>query len=206
MGYGTTEPQCSSALLATCGRAKFFHMFCPRCISKHKDALQKAGCTESHMNDFCQSGWWNRKCYSDDPEWQCWQKNLPRKTGGWWYSTLAEGQCSSDSEVGSCGWKALSLHTVRNSCLKEKVMMAVENTSRSCFGGCGPRNITSTCYIGCFMDAILGPQARKSSSSALGGMPMTDIVKAWDSAFLAESEGGCPAVPSDAKGRFYEQM
>merc|ERR1712224_698476 len=113
------------------------------------------------------------------------------------------GYCGSNSEAGTCGWRAISLRTVRNSCLKDKIMTAVEDTSPNCFNGCGPRNSTSSCYIGCFMDAILGPQARKSSTVALSGMPLADIVKAWDSAFSAESEGGCPTVPSLTSGRLH---
>ena len=120
--------------------------------------------------------------------WGCWAENIPRKTGGFWYSTLKEGEGKS--------WKVQSLRTVNETCLKSSIISSVEKHSTDgCFSDCGPtRNITSACWISCFFDTLLGPNAKKSTQLPLGGMAVVDIEKSWTDAFLPESQGGCPQI------------
>merc|ERR1711924_40991 len=131
--------------------------------------------TEEDFYSFCPNKW--ESCSSTSPPWMCWSQNIPRKTGGEWYSTLKSGLCNSTSPAGSCGWKVLSTRTVKNKCLKEKLVTRVESSGTDCFAACGPRNTTSSCWIGCFFDTLLGPQARHSSSVNLTGLPIAEVEK-----------------------------
>jgi hypothetical protein len=54
--------------------------------------------------------------------------------------------------------------------------------------------MTSSCWITCFFDAILGPDAAHNSSATLGGLSTDEIAKTWESAFLPEAQGGCEQV------------
>merc|ERR1719424_2532752 len=108
--------------------------------------------------------------------------------------------CEKTSTVGTCGWKVLSTKTVKNSCLKDTVMTRVESASPTCFKSCGPRNATSSCWISCFFDALLGTQARHNSSVPLGGLPIAEVEKAWESSFLPVEDGGCELVDIQAFG------
>lgn len=185
--------ECSSALQATCGQYSHDSSRCPACIESHKSQLANATCWEVDLFRFCPSKW--DVCSASGPEWACWAANIPRKTGGFWYSTLQEGQCKNTSEPGGCSWKALSLKTVRASCLSDVLASSVESHDESgCFQGCGPRNKTSPCWIGCFFDTLLGEGARHSEHDELKGMDRTDIEKSWNSAFLPKEEGGCEEV------------
>merc|ERR1712216_203406 len=96
--------------------------------------------------------------------------------------------------LGSCGWRVLSTTTVRETCLKDKLMSGVERQGPACFQACGPRNITSSCWISCFFDTVLGPDARHHSSHPSGGIPLSEIDHYWNEAFLPVSQGGCARV------------
>jgi hypothetical protein len=184
-----TAPKCAAALKQYCGTVKDKETECGLCVMLHKRQLMEAACNQYDYFDFCPSSW--HHCDADSPAWECWEENIPRKTGGFWYSTLAEGQCNKTSATGSCGWKVLSTKTVNNTCLKDKLMTRVESSSPSCFKGCGSRNTTSTCWIGCFFDALLGPEAAHSTTVKLGGLPISEVEKTWADAFLPEANGGC---------------
>merc|ERR1711924_360691 len=162
------------------------------CLILHKRSLMEASCNQYDLFDFCPSSY--HHCDANSPSWQCWGENIPRKTGGNWYSSLAEGQCNKTSATGSCGWKVLATTTVQNTCLKDKIVTRLESSSPSCFKGCGPRNTNSTCWITCFFDALLGPEAAHSNSAPLGGLAISEVEKAWTDAFLPEAQGGCSPV------------
>jgi len=185
-----TKPKCASALQKFCGSVKTDMKACPYCSYRHMKDLKEVSCTQEDLWDFCPSKW--PHCSATSSEWVCWSENIPRKTGGYWYSTLKEGLCNKSSTTGSCSWKVESTRTVKDKCLKEKLVTRVESASPGCFGPCGPRNTTSSCWIGCFFDALLGPEARHSDSAPLSGMPVAEIEKAWTDAFLPEEQGGCP--------------
>ena len=102
--------------------------------------------------------------------------------------------CASNSTVGSCGWQALSTRTVKEACLRDRLVSAVEAENRSCFEACGPRNETSSCWVDCFFDTVLGPEARKSNTKPVGGMSLEKLQQSWENAFETEKQGGCPVV------------
>lgn len=188
-----TSPKCAAALQKSCGKVKMSKKLCPACELLHKNELIDASCGQNDFWNFCPGGNWTR-CTATSPEWVCWAENIPRKTHGYWYSTLEQGLCNTTSPAGSCSWKVRSAKTVKEACLKSKIITRVELASPSCFKACGQRNTSSYCWISCFFDALLGPQARHSVSLPLGGLPATAIEKAWTDAFLPEERGGCPSV------------
>merc|ERR1712019_107889 len=133
-------------------------------------------------------------CDKNAPAWECWRENIPRKTRGYWVSTLKEGMCTASSPPGSCSWRVERTTTVDEKCLRNSIMSTVEASAPGCFTGCGPRNETSTCWIDCFFDAILGREARTSNLLPLGGVALDDLQKAWEKAFAPTWEGGCPVI------------
>jgi len=187
-----TTPTCAAALEKACGSVKTDSHQCGLCLLIHGSQLKAANCSEYDDYNFCPSQYGS--CSATSPPWMCWAENIPRKTEGMWYSTLAAGQCNKATTNGGCGWQVESTTTVQNNCLKNKLMTVVEAASPSCFGGCGPRDTNSSCWIGCFFDGILGPEAAHSSTANLSGLPTSTLVKAWDDAFLPEADGGCAKV------------
>lgn len=185
--------KCNATLYTECGQTRQDEHQCFDCVKKSYLKLRFAGCQDQDLEAFCPSPW--RQCgHPDAPAWTCWEENIPRKTGGFWYSTLKEGQCEPGQQAGAgCGWKVQSLKTIKESCLKSHLIHTVEAADKDgCFQGCGgPRNTTDACWIGCFFDTILGHEARTSSSQSLGGMEVEAIEKGWTGAFLSEEEGGC---------------
>merc|ERR1711920_16278 len=101
---------------------------------------------------------------------------------------------TATSAPGTCGWKVRSLKTVKERCLKDLLSTTVGSHGEGCFRTCGPRNITSPCWISCFFDTLLGTDARHSSYKPLGGMPVADIERGWTDAFLPKEKGGCDEV------------
>merc|ERR1712187_134487 len=95
-------------------------------------------CVEEDLWNFCPNEWTH--CDAESPEWSCWAMNIPRKTGGNWYSTLQQGMCTPTSSIGACSWKVWSTQTIDEKCLKNQIMTRVEAASPGCFGSCGPRD------------------------------------------------------------------
>lgn len=184
--------KCTAAMASACGsQSPADPDKCYSCLKHNFLKLLQAGCSMHSLQQLCPS---SESCSSTGPAWHCYLQNIPRKTGGFWYSTLAEGQCTSSSK-GSCGWAAQSLTTIKEECLKDHLMTSVEAfDTTGCFHGCGVRNTTSPCWIGCFFDTILGENGGKSISLPLGGMPMSAIEKSWAGAFLPKEQGGCDTV------------
>merc|ERR1712187_304719 len=134
-------------------------------------------------------------CDKDAPAWECWRENIPRKTHGYWVSTLKQGMCTDTSPPGSCSWKVLRTTTVNETCLRNSIMSTVEAASPGCFTECGVRNTTSPCWIGCFFTTFLGPEARSSNQLPLGGIALDSLQHAWEKAFEPIESGGCPVLP-----------
>lgn len=183
--------ECSAALRKKCGLVQKVPLMCTACLALNSKALQAAGCNKFSEYEWCPNPY---KCSAKAPVYTCWRENIPRKTGGMWYSTLAEGQCKPPASNQNCGWQVLSATTVKETCVKDMLITRVEAASPSCFHGCGLRNISSDCWIGCFFDAILGPNARNSSTAPLTGIPGASLERAWKDAFLPEADGGCARV------------
>jgi len=178
----TPSAKCASALQDKCQGAKSGMDQCFGCILKHYLSLKFAGCKDSDIQGFCPNPFNN--CTKEGPDWMCWSVNIPRKTGGFWYSTLAAGE--------GTGWKVESIKTIQEPCLKDHLMSTVESSDKQgCFAGCGARNTTDSCWIGCFFDTLLGHEARDSTKHPLGGMDIVAIESGWTGAFKPVSEGGC---------------
>jgi len=189
--FSSTLPSvtCQHNFDAFCGAVKHDSDQCYSCLKANLSDL--SSCARS--DHLCPSSFDN--CQDDAPklEWSCWEGNIVRKTGGFWYSTLAQGQCTERSE--ECSWKAHGLKTINETCLKDTVASTVEaHDSEGCFSGCGARDMNSKCWIGCFFDTLLGKQARSSQYLPLGGMSVADVERSWTDAFLPEEKGGCPAI------------
>ena len=65
-----------------------------------------------------------------------------------------------------------------------------------CLDGCGDQktNTSAPCWVDCFYKAALGPEAGKAGGQ-LAGMPVADLIAAWEKPFDPENDGGCPAQP-----------
>lgn len=185
---------CGKSLRSKCGWLKGMGKLCEACIRLRRSSLQNSTCDWPDYFHFCgaKSPW--DTCSATGPDWGCWATNVPRKTGGFWYSTLEEGMCSASSSLGSCGWKVLSTTTIKEKCLKNKLILSVEEKDPDCFRACGHRNTTSSCWISCFFDNVLGPGARHNDTKPLGGIPVEQLEKYWNAAFMPEKHGGCPQV------------
>jgi len=190
----TTE-KCNAAMNATCGSVSTDFDKCIYCLKTKGFPLMKEGCHGRDLMYYCSAS--NPEYHicgqGEAADWECWRANLPRKTSGYWYSTLAEGRCHEGSKEGSCGWKLQSTTSVMNTCLENRLIRTVESSHKGCFDECGPRNTTSACWIGCFFDAVLGEQAR--NSTVVTGLPLEALIETFESSFVGKHKGGCPIVP-----------
>lgn len=119
--------------------------------------------------------------------------------GGYWLSTPITAECPAGAPLGTggCAWRVREA-TYRNaSCVDGHLDVAVEAYGARCFERCSrPLNRTSSCYLDCYKNALLGDDALN-----LTAMPHAIIVKHWKAGFDAESAGGCPEVtPAPCEG------
>ncbi len=153
----------------------------------------------------------NRECKRDEPYWECWRSNVVKKTQGFWYSTLKEGYCGDGSSPppANCTWRVDEvIKVVNKTCSDNSIYSEVEKTDKTsgtdCFSKCsdsgvGPaRNTSSTCWITCFYETVLGPDASKPGG-VVAGMPIEDLQMAWEAPFASEdpTKGGCKALKQD---------
>ena len=77
----------------------------------------KPGGSTHHGHGSSESGWW--------------QYNTVMKTGGWWYSSLADGHCNDTSlSSGSCSWRVAEVSKrVVKSCADKSFYDYVEETA-----------------------------------------------------------------------------
>ena len=118
------------------------------------------------------------------------------------HGVCALGQCFCEP-----GYKGEDCATVdpcpggcsgRGSCLQGACACAPGYGGMQCEAdGCGAdkTNTSSPCWVDCFYKAALGPEAGRPGG-AVAGMPMQQLVAAWQKPFLPEAEGGCPAQPA----------
>lgn len=134
-----------------------------------------------------------------------WHGNTLIKTGGFWFSTWAEGQCTDDPSQTFCSWRvAEEVKKVGKLCSDAAINAVIVKGDKSaswganCFDKCSPadqKNTTSECWIECFYNNVLGPDGTSSllnHSSPNFGIPMPDLRAAWDKPFLPVEHGGCP--------------
>lgn len=121
--------------------------------------------------------------------------------GGFWYSTPITAECKPGQAVGTngCTWRVVSAVYKNASCIDKLVDSAVENHGKVCFDMCAqPLNHTSTCYLYCYRDTLLGHPGLNISK-----MQDSQIVDPWKHGFdeTDPSKGGCPVVqPAHCEG------
>lgn len=131
--------------------------------------------------------------------WSHWKSQVSL-LGGLWYSTPKEGNCEDPNQ--HCAWKVLqNVKTVNASCANNNLHVAVEKKGHGCFSQCAqPRNVTSDCWILCFIETTLGRDPL--NLSRVVGTPMTaeELSTPWLQAFESEdpAKGGCAALPPAA--------
>ena len=160
----------------------------------------------------------HHSCRSGDPNWACWRDATAKKTGGNWYSTTSAGYCGDGSSPPppGCMWSVKEVVKVVNkSCSDDSIYSAVENAAAellgheeklggggACFDACtdsgvgAHRNVSSPCWIECFYNAALGPEAGQPGGS-IAGLPLATLLDAWNKPFLPVAEGGCPPVSQE---------
>eukprot|EP00756_Hemistasia_phaeocysticola_P036104 Hpha_TRINITY_DN16620_c1_g9::TRINITY_DN16620_c1_g9_i2::g.179113::m.179113 len=183
-----TPPQCKKALNELCPTTPGpkEDPKCDNCVKLNKEKLETYNCTEYDFYTWCPGP---SQCSPLSQDWTCWRSNIVRKTGGMWYSTLKEGECQ-DGDT-NCSWKVKATKTVNETCMHESIVDTIRHYSPDCFTGCPqPRNESSTCFIGCFFDALMGTQARNSSEVELSGIPLSKLEQGWTRAF----NGHCPLI------------
>jgi len=160
-----------------------------------------------------ESGWAHEAPDPSDPspwessDYRYWFYNAAQKfSNGVWYSTLAEGECderasgSSNSSANDapCFWRlASTIKRVSKTCHDSKVFEAVEAVGKERFDVCKqPLDRKGECWTLAFYDTFLGPKSNSTSYAAGSptGMPQSDLEAAWAKAFVAEEDGGCPAL------------
>jgi len=121
------------------------------------------------------------------------------KLQGIWFSTLAHGECTAAGTPAGCTWRLLSVDKrVQKNCHSDVFLDVVEAHDQSgCFDACGqPRNTSSLCWAGCFVDTTLGSPARNSTSATQLGMRAAELMDAWNRPFESDdpAKGGCPNI------------
>eukprot|EP00037_Helgoeca_nana_P017311 m.163931 g.163931 ORF g.163931 m.163931 type:complete len:310 (-) comp23933_c0_seq4:143-1072(-) len=145
-----------------------------------------------------------QSCRGGDPAWQCWHDVTGHKTGGMWYSTYGAGYCGDGSSPppAGCTWRVAEfVKRVNKTCSDNVIYNEVESVGLPCFDGCkdsgvGPkRNSSDPCWIGCFYDTVLGPDAG-TPGGTIAGMPLSDLLVAWNLPFATTdpTKKGCPAL------------
>lgn len=148
-----------------------------------------------------------RSCSQRDPAWACYKDNSAKKfttqNPGFWYSSLKEGYCGDKPNYYSdpCTWRVVSVpKIVTKKCQNNVFLGAVEAQGKSCFSGCGAdaKNTSSPCWVNCFYETVLGPDAGKAGGT-ISGMALEDLLKAWKAPFESDdpTKGGCPNVGAD---------
>ena len=153
---------------------------------------------------------WGRSSRHSMSKVDYWHGNTLGKTYGYWYSTWAEGQCRpNDPTQAFCSWRVVPepVRKIDKSCsdaaINTVIMEGDANATwgARCFSGCSGadrRNTSSTCYIECFYNNILGPLGSSqlmNHSSPGFGIPLVELQAAWEKPFLPIGQGGCPNLP-----------
>lgn len=130
--------------------------------------------------------------------WAWWYYNVGQYSQGRWFSTTGEGRCNSaTSDDAPCYWRVAEvIKRVPKNCTNSLVQAAVTARGKDCFQSCPqPSNATSTCFIGCFFETLMGPASGSGLYSPSEAMPVNIVEDAFNQGFEADpSQGGCPSV------------
>jgi hypothetical protein len=138
-----------------------------------------------------------------------WHANTLAKTRGLWYSLFGDGECRPDDPTQEfCSWRLLqTVKKVGKECSDTAIDAVIKAGDRSapwggrCFDRCAPadrRNTSSECYILCFYRNVLGPNGSTqilNTTSPNFGIPVLELLAAWEKPFAPEAQGGCPSIP-----------
>jgi hypothetical protein len=111
------------------------------------------------------------------------------------YSTPIEGQGKY--------WKVLSTtKRINKTCSDAVILARVKAKNSDCFKACPqPDNATSTCFITCWYDTVIGPDGGSEHFDPFAPLEPTvltnaEIVEAWEAPFRSDDpeQGGCPPV------------
>jgi hypothetical protein len=110
-------------------------------------------------------------------------KNLVNRTGGKWYSTFDIGDCDNAAAT-SCEWRLVeTVKRVNATCHGTTMERDLIAQNSGCFAKCNhPLNTTDMCYLSCFYNTLLGPDAGTTYPST-GGLSGDAVVKLWTGAF-----------------------
>lgn len=138
----------------------------------------------------------------------CNSGNTLAKTRGLWYSTWGEGECKPDDPSQSfCSWRVVKeIKKIAKTCSDTAINAVIMEGDATapwggrCFDKCSAadrHNTSSECFIMCFYKNVLGPHGSTqlmNDTSPDFGIPVPDLLKAWDKPFQPEASGGCPAL------------
>ena len=146
-----------------------------------------------NVSDFLGSGGMGRFCgFGSGPSkiGACATAAAADKLQGMWFSMPATGECKGAAPTAGCHWRLKAVvKRIRRDCHSDAFLGAVEQRNATCFQACGrPRNTSSLCWAGCFVDTALGSAAR-SSCDPTGGMTAKELRDAWSAPFES-----CPAA------------
>ena len=112
-----------------------------------------------------------------DPAPDFWTHNLVLRTGGTWYSTLDMGENKT--------WELVeTIKTVSHKCQYQYIHEQIKSLDKTkCFDACPPNDVTTDCYVTCFFDTMLGPDAGKVVDSKKGGLTGAQITSIWEKGF-----------------------
>jgi hypothetical protein len=204
---------------------------CEACVVEHSAGAMAANCTERYVGYACGFGQHSdgacnvtgkvdvnsRYCEhsvfdpgaqcscvdSCDGPWGTWKAYAAAITGGYWYSTLSDGDCT-DANASACTWLVMETKkTVNASCVNQAIHRAVEAHGKDCFAACPPSpptNVTD-CWTLCFYETLMGRTPLPPYSKIAGALPMTSeqLTGPFLDAFEKSdpSEGGCPDLGPD---------
>jgi hypothetical protein len=171
----------------------------------HQDQPAPAqGCNNSVGKENITDFFGRMSCRTGSPNWECWRDSVSRKTGGTWYSTLAQGYCGDGTAPApaGCTWKVTNVDKVINkTCSDQSIYNAIESygaKNGACFANANcatglARNTSATCWIDCFYEVLLGPGGGQPGG-AITGMPVEILFDAWSKPFesVDPAQGGCP--------------
>lgn len=150
--------------------------------------------TSSHHHGFgCEKNASSARCYMINAF-----KKLAKDNPGFWYSSLAPGYCGGAhaANSSSCTWRVVSVDKIVTRACHARVFgdEVLSHGQPSCLDACGAQrtNTSSPCWVDCFYKAALGPDSGKVGG-AVEGMPLQQLVAAWEKPFLPVEQGGCPA-------------
>jgi hypothetical protein len=203
--YNGCNPNASTGIFACRAFSKgcwyedpmFNKTFSSRCDKSqcHCDAVDKFSVGKDTCNMCERNASWH-------PDSAMWRKveALGQILNGSWFSTQAAGECKQGQRVGKdCWWRLVELRRrVNETCVSKNVINAVlkHGQKSGCLKSCpDPTNRSSTCWVNCLFDSIVGSPAM--SKAGIAPMTKAQILAPFVASFGSSDpqQGGCIDVP-----------